>query len=48
LPSEAKAWVLFIKGNNLLDKKIRNHASPVKDFAPEPGISFDGGLRFSF
>jgi iron complex outermembrane receptor protein len=39
---------LFIRGNNLLDEEVRNHSSLVKDFAPEPGIGFEAGLRYQF
>ena len=41
-------WVVFVKGNNLLDEEIRRHTSFVKDFAPEPGIGAEIGLRYNF
>ncbi|MDZ7683856.1 MAG: TonB-dependent receptor [Gammaproteobacteria bacterium] len=39
---------LFVKGENLLDEEIRNHASFLKHFAPEPGRGFKVGLRFEY
>ncbi len=39
--------VVFAKGTNLLDEEIRLHTSFVKDFAPEPGIGFELGLRYN-
>ncbi len=48
LPFGEQQLVAFIKGNNLLDKEIRGHASLVKDFAPEPGVGFEAGLRYQF
>lgn len=39
---------LFGKANNLLDETIRNHASVLKDVAPEAGRSLVLGLRFEF
>ncbi len=37
---------LFLRGDNLLDEEIRNHASFLKNFAPEPGRSLTLGVRF--
>ena len=39
---------LFGKANNLLDKEVRNHASVLKDVAPEAGRNLVLGLRFAF
>jgi iron complex outermembrane receptor protein len=39
---------LFVKGTNLLDERGRRHASFLKDFAPIPGQSVHGGVRFHF
>tara|TARA_E500000331_G_C17077085_1_gene635236 strand:- start:149 stop:862 length:714 start_codon:yes stop_codon:yes gene_type:complete len=39
---------VFAKGNNLLDEEIRNHASFIKNFAPDAGRGFTIGLRFSY
>jgi iron complex outermembrane receptor protein len=41
-------FTLFAKANNLLDETIRNHASILKDVAPEAGRSLLIGLRFEF
>jgi len=41
-------WVVFARGENLLDEEIRNHASFTKDFAPERGIGLILGLRVAF
>jgi len=40
--------LLFVKGNNLLNKTIRNSTSFLKDYAPEPGRGAEVGLRMSF
>lgn len=48
LPAGGGEAVLFVKGSNLLDEEIRNHASLIKDFAPEPGIGFEAGVRYRF
>lgn len=39
---------LFGKANNLLDAEVRNHASVLKDVAPEAGRNLVLGLRFEF
>ena len=39
---------LFVKADNLLDEEIRNHASFLKNFAPEPGRGFRLGLRWEY
>ena len=39
---------LFIRGTNLLDERGRRHASFLKDYAPIPGQSVHGGVRFHF
>ena len=39
---------LFVRGDNLLDEEIRNHASFLKNFAPEPGMGIMLGLRFDY
>lgn len=39
---------LFGKANNLLDEEVRNHASILKDVAPEAGRNLVLGLRFEF
>ncbi len=40
--------VLFAKGTNLLDEEIRNHASFLKNYAPEPGRGVRIGLRYHY
>ncbi|MDO6694120.1 TonB-dependent receptor [Aliiglaciecola sp. 3_MG-2023] len=40
--------VLFVRGNNLLDKEARVHASFIKDVAPLPGRSVVLGARLHF
>ena len=39
---------LFLRGNNLMDEEVRNHASMLKNFAPEPGRSLQFGIRYDF
>lgn len=41
-------WLVFVRGNNLLDEDIRDHTSFIKDAAPAPGIGFDVGARWMF
>lgn len=41
-------WLLFVKGNNLLDEEIRNSTSYLRDTAPESAMSLELGARFSF
>ena len=39
---------VFLRGDNLLDEEIRNHASFLKNFSPEPGRGMTLGLRFEY
>ncbi len=39
---------LFARGDNLLGKEIRNHASFLKSYAPEPGRGVTVGLRYEY
>lgn len=39
---------LFVRGDNLLDEEVRNHASFLKNFAPEPGRSITLGVRYEY
>ncbi len=39
---------LFLRGSNLTNEEIRNAASYLRDLAPEPGRSFESGVRLSF
>jgi iron complex outermembrane receptor protein len=41
-------WRLFIKGNNLTDREIRNATSYLREIAPQPGRSVVLGARLSF
>lgn len=41
-------FTAFGKLSNLLDEKVRNHTSLLKDVAPEAGRSLEVGLRFEF
>ena len=40
--------LIFLKGSNLLDEEIRDHASFIKDIAPRPGRSITAGFRLTF
>jgi iron complex outermembrane receptor protein len=39
---------VFLVGKNLTDEEQRYHTSFIKDFAPQPGRTVEGGLRLSF
>ena len=39
---------VFLRGENLLDEEIRNHASFLKHYAPEPGRGVMAGVRFEY
>jgi iron complex outermembrane receptor protein len=41
-------WVLFLRGDNLLDEEIRNATSLLRDLAPEAGRTVEAGIRLSF
>ena len=40
--------VVYAKGNNLLNENIRNSASFLRNFAPEPGIGAEIGIRIKY
>ena len=40
--------VIYAKGNNLLDENIRNAASFLRNFQPEPGIGAELGIRIKY
>lgn len=40
--------LVFVKGTNLLDEEIRDHASFIKDIAPRPGRGLSAGFRLTF
>lgn len=39
---------IFVRGDNLLNEKAREHTSFIKDVAPLPGINVTSGLSFRF
>ena len=39
---------LFLHGKNLTDDEQRLHTSHIKDFAPQPGRTFEVGARLRF
>ncbi|NKB35236.1 MAG: TonB-dependent receptor [Pseudomonadales bacterium] len=39
---------LFVRGDNLLNEEVRNHASFLKNFAPEPGRAITLGVRYEY
>ncbi|WXL26374.1 TonB-dependent receptor [Ectopseudomonas mendocina] len=41
-------YQVFLKGDNLLDERIRNHSSFIKDDVLQPGRNFTVGVRLSF
>jgi iron complex outermembrane receptor protein len=41
-------WQLFAKANNLGNAEIRNSASYLRNYAPEPGRGFELGLNLNF
>ncbi|MZH13998.1 MAG: TonB-dependent receptor [Nitrospinae bacterium] len=40
--------VVYAKGNNLLNQNIRNSASFLRNFAPEPGVGGEIGIRIDY
>ncbi len=47
-PFATHNWRLFIQGRNLTDVQMREHASFLKDIAPQPGRSVRVGTTISF
>ncbi|WP_251358605.1 TonB-dependent receptor [Kangiella sp. TOML190] len=45
---EQSEMLLFLRGQNLLDEEIRDHASYLKDRAPRAGRSLLAGMRITF
>ncbi len=39
---------IFFRADNMLDEEVRNHASFLKHYAPEPGRGYTLGLRFDY
>ena len=44
-PMASGELVLFLNVNNITDEEIRLSTSFLREFAPEPGISLEGGVR---
>jgi len=44
----SQTGLVFLKGINLLDERIRHHTSLLKDIAPSPGRAIELGFRFEF
>ena len=40
--------LFFVKGNNLLNRTIRNSTSFLKDHAPEPGRGVELGVKITY
>jgi iron complex outermembrane receptor protein len=40
--------LLFARGSNLLDEEARRSTSPLKEFAPLPGLNLTAGVRVEF
>ncbi len=47
-PSQLDGVKLFVEGRNLGDVEIREHASFLKDIAPQPGRNFRMGVSYRF
>ena len=45
---EDSSLEIFLRGQNLLDEEIRNHASFLKNYAPEPGRGVMAGVRLEY
>ena len=41
-------WEAFLEGRNLGDEEIREHASFLKDIAPQPGRGVRAGFSYRF
>jgi iron complex outermembrane receptor protein len=48
LPTSPGSLLLFMQGSNLADEEARRSTSPVKDYAPLPGVSVLAGAKFEF
>ena len=48
IATKSTDWYLFLKGKNLLDEEIRDHASFIKDLAPRAGRHWVAGVRLNF
>jgi iron complex outermembrane receptor protein len=48
VPTRYGDFELFVQGKNLTDDEQRYHQSYIKDFAPQPGRTIEGGFRVAF
>ncbi|PHS19905.1 MAG: hypothetical protein COA86_03920 [Kangiella sp.] len=48
LSNRSSDWYLFLKGKNLLNEEIRDHASFIKDLAPRTKRNWTLGFRYNF
>ena len=45
---DSDGWWVYAKGNNLLNENIRNSASFLRNYQPEPGIGVEVGIRLKY
>ena len=48
LPTPGGSLLLFLQGSNLANEEARRATSPVKDYAPLPGVSLLAGAQIEF
>lgn len=48
LPTSLGSLLLFLQGSNLANEEARRSTSPVKDYAPLPGVSLLAGAKLEF
>ena len=48
LPTSLGSLLLFLQGSNLANEEARRSTSPVKDYAPLPGVSLLAGAKIEF
>lgn len=48
LPTPGGSLLLFLQGSNLANEEARRSASPVKDYAPLPGVNLLAGAKIEF
>jgi iron complex outermembrane receptor protein len=48
VPLDAGRLLAFVRGTNLLDEDARRSTSPLKEFAPLPGLNLAAGVRLEF
>lgn len=47
-PAGSLLLLLFLQGSNLTNEEARRSTSPVKDYAPRPGLSVLAGAKIEF